>query len=125
MHNEVKHNLHNVGLIFWPYSPNIPIFVLYVKTVPIIEAYFDRYVLSKVGIVCYFVYIVICVCVFVTLLAGGNKEIYLSIYLFVFYNLRPKFNIAHYITGILENKAPDPRCQDSHSLSGSWSRQRG
>ena len=36
--------------------------------------------LSKVGIVCYFVYIVICVCVFVTLLTGGNKEIYLSIY---------------------------------------------
>ena len=58
-------------------------FVLYVKTffsfVPIIEAYCDRYMLSKVVIVCYFVYIVICVCVFVTLLAGGNTEIYLSI----------------------------------------------
>ena len=48
------------------------------KIVPIIEAYFDRYVLSKVGIICNFVYIVTCVCVFVTLLAGGNKEIYLS-----------------------------------------------
>ena len=36
--------------------------------------------LSKVGIVCYFEYIVICVCGFINLLAGGNKEIYLSIY---------------------------------------------
>ena len=67
------------GLIFWPNSPNVPIFVLYVKIVPIIEAYFDRYLLSKLGIVCYIVYIVICVCVFVTLLSGGNREIYLSI----------------------------------------------
>ena len=45
------------------------------------EAYFDKFVLSKVGVVCYCVYIAICVCVFVTLLAEGNKERYLSIYL--------------------------------------------
>ena len=66
-------------LIFWPNSSNISIFVLSVKIVPIIEADFDRYVLSKVGIVmlfCIYCHLYMC---FVTLLAGGNKEIYLSI----------------------------------------------
>ena len=77
-HNEVKHNLHNVSVIFWPNSSSIPNFVVYVKIVPIFEAYYDRYVLSKVGIVvlfCIYCHLYMC---FVILLEGGNKK---SIYL--------------------------------------------
>ena len=52
-------------LIFWPNSSNISIFVLYVKIVPIFEAYYDRYVLSKVGIVmlfCIYCHLYMCFC---------------------------------------------------------------
>ena len=57
-HKEANHNLHNVRVNILAQFVQYAYFVLYVKTifnfVPT-EAYFDRYVLSKVVIVCYFV----------------------------------------------------------------------
>ena len=59
--SEVKHTLDNVRVNILSQFAKYIYFVFYVKTifnfVPIIEAYFDSYVLSKVGIVCYFVYV--------------------------------------------------------------------
>ena len=64
-HNEVKHNLHNVSVNILAILVQYIFFVLYVKIVPIFEAYFDRYVLSKVGIVmlfCIYCHLYMCFC---------------------------------------------------------------